>query len=456
MKWLKYKLFLILVSAIFGGGLAFFVSSASGGDITTDPLVLQQTNRANWEPGGVYFPGAFSDRGSIIARGGNVTTTLTSNVNVGGWTLQNANILGQYTYTNDLTANHPHTVHSPFNVFINASDSVSASGSGRQVTVNMSWNGAFVHPANGYDGPQGGGYPAPVGGIDLFTFDITGSASGTYLIPAQEQQQAENSNERFNPLTDLTVPTNIDTSPRVGGSPNSGSGVAQTDQTGQSGNDLTIQQNRNPTGYRQTEQQRLGGGSASEAKRQGLNIGHIGSVVFKTVRYGAGAYVGHGLQQNLGISFDSPEWATLSNKLHAAEKVAKHAKMAGLVMQAVKMAIDLVDVATADSAQEFGDAINKNTRNSVTFLAGLAGAKGAGLLGIVVGGLVTAPVFALVGGIGSAYLAGKAYDTWFSDLVTEAATDFYTQSVGTGSVASNAGSAVMNGFENVIRPGGNW
>jgi hypothetical protein len=257
MKWLKYKLFLILLSAIFGVGLTFIVSSASGADITTDPLVLQQTNRANWEPGGAYFPGAFQDRGSIITRGGNVTTTLTSNVNVGGWKLQSANILGQYTYTNDLTANHPHTVHSPFNVFNNASDSVSASGSGRQVTVDMSWNGAMVHPANGYDGPQGGGFPAPVGGIDLFTFDITGTASGSYLIPAQEQQQAENANERFNPLTDLTVPTNIDISPRVGGSSNSGSGIAlTTDQTRQSGNDLTIQQNRNPTSYRLTELQR--------------------------------------------------------------------------------------------------------------------------------------------------------------------------------------------------------
>ena len=32
--------------------------------------------------------------------------------------------------------------------------------------------GSEIHPADGYDGPQGGGYPAPKGARDIYSYHV--------------------------------------------------------------------------------------------------------------------------------------------------------------------------------------------------------------------------------------------------------------------------------------------
>lgn len=152
-----------------------------GGDLTTDLFVQQQISIDNWAPGGPN--NSFNDRGTLIAQDGSVVITPTSSYQIGNFNLQTAAINGRYTYVNDIDAPHGAGVHSPFDLTSSASGSADTTTDTSEVRVDLQWVGAYDHPAEAYDGPPGGGYPAPIGALDFFTFDIVGNAAAQYFNP---------------------------------------------------------------------------------------------------------------------------------------------------------------------------------------------------------------------------------------------------------------------------------
>jgi len=158
-------------------------SSGLGGDLTTDLFVQQQVAIDNWAPGGVNFPGAFDDRGTLIAQDGNVVITPTSSWQIGNFNLQTAAINGQYSFINDINAPHGANVHAPFDVTSSASGSADTTTDTSEVRVDLQWVGTYNHPEEAYDPPQGGGYDPPIGALDFFTFDIQGNAAAQYFNP---------------------------------------------------------------------------------------------------------------------------------------------------------------------------------------------------------------------------------------------------------------------------------
>lgn len=419
--------------------------------ITNDPFVREQIRREHWEPGGRYWPSNFQNRGSVIpsSRSGVVTPIMVSSQRVGNLLIQTAQISGQYNYTIDLSSHHPHSVHSPFDRTASASDSATEESQTKSVTVNLAWTSLYNHPANGYDAPQGGGYPTPDprGAVDHFTHTITGSAVGQYIMTSSDWQ-------RFDPPPAHTILTNAmvtdSSNPflNVVGSPGDNASSSKD-----SLNDLLKRARQNPT------QQNL-----SDIFRRGLAVGDAISDASKALQGVADSSVAYGIGEITGMGFDSPAWQGLASKLHNAEKIAKGADKVGKVLgvlKYVKFALDGLDIATADTPDDFGEAVNQLVRDSVTTAAGWAGAKGGALGGGIigahfagVGALVGAPVGALIGYFGASYAAEAAYDAWAAEDVTSFATDYYRQNYGTGSLASHAGSSLRSGFQNVTGGGG--
>lgn len=106
----------------------------------------------------------------------------------GNIAIQNAVISGHIGYVNSFSG-HGYEVHAPFDNSDSRSDSAkNQRADGSSTTVSLSWTGTEVHPANGYDGPQGGGYPRPAGARDLYSFSIAGTASGQFLVSQADIQ----------------------------------------------------------------------------------------------------------------------------------------------------------------------------------------------------------------------------------------------------------------------------
>ncbi len=389
--------------------LTCFAPSLRAQDITTDPLVQQQTDRANWEPGGKYWPSNFQNRGAIVQRGGNVATTLTSKQNVGGFSNQTANISGQWTYTINLTAYHPSNVHSPFNTINSASDSVSnAEGS---VTVNMSWDGAMVHPANGYDGAQGGGYPPPDFARDDFTFTIAGLATGAYPISVQEQQQSQSPEQQWQP-PQYQQRRPVDPRPTSDG---------RNAQTGQTANELSRQQGNNPTSYRQTELGRLGGGLSKA------------DVAVDVARAAVGTYqdirLGDLTEAATKYGWSSDQANKLSGAIKKAGATGEKLEVLGKALKVVKWGTIAADIAITYAEGERAEAFNKAVRAAVVEAAAwagrVAGAKagaiGGGVVGAHFAGIGAAPG-ALFGGIIGGITGG-----WAASSLAEDAYDLYAR-----------------------------
>lgn len=394
-------------------------------DVAVDPLVQQQINRANWEPGGKYFPKQFTDRGRIVVQGGAVSATRTSAQNLGGWSHQTARIVGQLTYTVDLDSNHPWTVHSPFDRADSASDSVSTSETGREVTVSMSWTGSMVHPADGYDGAQGGNYPQPKGARDLFSFDISGSATGLYRLSTQETQR-----------TAVSTQPNITLSPYL--SPQIVASMARPDpRSNLSANSILIQQTANPRGYQQSRLERLG------------NFKNRAQIVIGAVQTGIGTY------QDLGIS----------DAIKRAGATGETLSVLNAAFSAIKLVEIFADVSTSVAEGEMAEAFNKAVRAAVIGAATkqgmLLGAKAGALGGAAVGAhfaIIGAVPGAVVGGIiggagagwGASVLVEDAYDEYASSQLL-ALGDQMFESMITGGITRILPVSAYNPFSNAVQ-----
>lgn len=206
-----------------GVGAALFHSAAcQAQSLATDAFVRQSLDFRNFEPGGSYFPGprletrtipartytyqiagrtytyttpartyqvmvgGFPVRGDVIptTRQGEIRLEVGPMVHIGGNLYQQiAPINGQYQYKIDLSHDHPHTVHSPFDMQQRQQTAVSDISPSRTVNINMQIDAAFTHPANGYDPPKGGAFPAPspLGAHDVYDFYVTGRAEGVFV-----------------------------------------------------------------------------------------------------------------------------------------------------------------------------------------------------------------------------------------------------------------------------------
>lgn len=93
---------------------------------------------------------------------------------------------------------HGHEVHAPFNHHASRSLTDFSGGVNGGFTVyELHRTGSQIHPADGYDGPQGGGYPEPQGARDIYSYYVKGTATKTKLnvvpqAPFSERWQKEN------------------------------------------------------------------------------------------------------------------------------------------------------------------------------------------------------------------------------------------------------------------------
>ncbi|WP_461242364.1 polymorphic toxin MafB class 3 [Neisseria gonorrhoeae] len=77
---------------------------------------------------------------------------------------------------------HGHEVHSPFDNHDSKSTSDFSGGVDGGFTVyQLHRTGSEIHPADGYDGPQGGGYPEPQGARDIYSYYVKGTSTKTKI-----------------------------------------------------------------------------------------------------------------------------------------------------------------------------------------------------------------------------------------------------------------------------------
>ena len=173
MKFLKNtcKFLTIAVSL-----LVTTVSTSHANDLVNDPFIRQVTSHKSFEPGGQYhlFGGA---RGSVADRDGKIIVLPTSTQNLGSLKMEQAIVSGNVSFKTKFSGHH-HDEHAPFSDY----NSVSKSDTQGQAligftTYKLNVSGTKIHPADGYDGEQGSGYPEPTGARDEYYYGLGGSAT---------------------------------------------------------------------------------------------------------------------------------------------------------------------------------------------------------------------------------------------------------------------------------------
>lgn len=172
------------------------VSGASHAEnIADDPFIRQNLDRANFEPGGQYH--LFNSRGKVAERSGSISVIPFQDFRFGDFRIQQAGIRGDIGYTVRFSG-HGHEVHSPFDNHARRQ----ANDERGNVNIGLSlyqidWSGHEHHPADGYDGPQGGGYPAPKGARDEYSYHIEGQAQTTFYAPTDTRSTMERLKDRY-------------------------------------------------------------------------------------------------------------------------------------------------------------------------------------------------------------------------------------------------------------------
>lgn len=192
MKYIHYiiALFLALCTTLLS-------STTYSNSLINDPFITQNTDRSSFEPGGKNHLFG-SARGSVSEREGDIQIIPTGSLNTGHLSIDQAIITGKYDYKAKFS-NHGHEVHAPF------SNSNSRSKSDEQgqaligfTSYKMDWQGTEVHPADAYDGPQGGGYPTPTGARDEYSYTVNGSALSVNINFNDPRNTADRLKDRAN------------------------------------------------------------------------------------------------------------------------------------------------------------------------------------------------------------------------------------------------------------------
>ena len=153
------------------------ISHANG----LDARLRDDMQAKHYEPGGKYH--LFGNgRGSVKNRVYAVQTFSTNAVGpILPITHERTGFEGVIGYETHFSG-HGHEVHSPFDHHDSKSTSDFSGGVDGGFTVyQLHRTGSEIHPADGYDGPRGGGYPAPQGARDIYSYYVKGTSTKTKI-----------------------------------------------------------------------------------------------------------------------------------------------------------------------------------------------------------------------------------------------------------------------------------
>ena len=151
------------------------ISHANG----LDARLRDDMQAKHYEPGGKYH--LFGDgRGSVKNRVYAVQTFDATAVGpILPITHERTGFEGVIGYETHFSG-HGYEVHSPFDHHDSKSTSDFSGGVDGGFTVyQLHRTGSEIHPADGYDGPRGGGYPAPEGARDIYSYYVKGTSTKT-------------------------------------------------------------------------------------------------------------------------------------------------------------------------------------------------------------------------------------------------------------------------------------
>ena len=179
---------------------ALFAVPAWGDNITGSTLIQNAVNPKNYEPDKPYFLFPGYARGSVTDRTGQIAVIPAHNTKLGSLHIQEALISGNVGYTTRFH-NHPWHEHGPADHFANNRDT-KAEGSPEDgfTILRLDWSGSFRHPADGYDGEQGGGHPEPTGARDEYSYSIGGYAQNIRFESDDTRSAAQRISDRYTNL----------------------------------------------------------------------------------------------------------------------------------------------------------------------------------------------------------------------------------------------------------------
>ena len=143
----------------------------------------------SYMPGGEYRLFG-SGRGAVSNLTGEYHETGNFAVNAGNIAINNSSYKGHYEYQQDFS-DHGHEVHAPFsssNSKIELSKKGSIDEGLKLFAVYV--KGREIHPADGYDGPQGGGYPEPTGARDEYSYSFKANVTTIKVVSIEKLNQA--------------------------------------------------------------------------------------------------------------------------------------------------------------------------------------------------------------------------------------------------------------------------
>ena len=147
------------------------------------------TNRSNYMPGKPYRLFG-TGRGNVTNLRGNVTRQGGMSYTVGNIQTDIATYGGKIEYNQEFH-NHGWHVHSPFSSSASRSfdSKTGRPAMGGQTVTSFSVQAFEVHPADGYDGEQGGGYPTPTGARDEYTYLVSGTERTIRVVNQHDKPQ---------------------------------------------------------------------------------------------------------------------------------------------------------------------------------------------------------------------------------------------------------------------------
>lgn len=178
---------------------AAFGQPALAAELAKDPFITDNAQRQHFEPGGKYH--LFGNpRGSVANRTGKIDVTQAYTHQMGNLLIQQANINGTIGYHTRFSG-HGHEVHAPFDNHASRSASEEKGSVNEGFTVyRLNWEGHEHHPADGYDGPQGGNYPKPTGARDEYTYNVNGIARSIKLNPTDTRDVRQRISDNYSNL----------------------------------------------------------------------------------------------------------------------------------------------------------------------------------------------------------------------------------------------------------------
>ena len=178
---------------------AAFGQPALAAELAKDPFITDNAQRQHFEPGGKYH--LFGNpRGSVANRTGKIDVTQAYTHQMGNLLIQQANINGTIGYHTRFSG-HGHEVHAPFDNHASRSASEEKGNVNEGFTVyRLNWEGHEHHPADGYDGPQGGNYPKPTGARDEYTYNVNGVARSIKFNPTDTRDVRQRISDNYSNL----------------------------------------------------------------------------------------------------------------------------------------------------------------------------------------------------------------------------------------------------------------